>query len=552
MSNRDWLSLAEIARLWSEECGESADDLERDLDSWFTEFVAREPSQRPQRLVSPDRNPGRNGDNTNRLMGMLGGRHLERQTLEAYCEERGRPKPRFWFGGRVEAPQCEAPQCETPQRDATRPSKPAAGEPQAGSPQSGEKPPSVGPARDPDLESFQTQIADMSERLKAPGFEYSSLEQASADSQTDSASQSGDAAPSMDQYDRELIARADVASAKARELKMQLEAAEKRIANLAASAAPSHAASSLGPKETELAPPETPRHEARASVPFERPAAAGYRDPNAAIQLLQRGTRRGGRARTILLAGLAIPVAALVLWGGVTVIQLASDQPIPPPTLPSAAEQALPDIVSQAYEPPAERPGLGGEELSRPREPWSARETKPTTAELTAARLRLENALKKAAPAKSGAEDGPSRKELVLAIEIARAQAALYQQDLAAALERLAQSEAETQTANARTDILTKELIDTRRRHLAAVEIADADDNSTRRQLARDVLVASDRATSLERDLSAARRRISGLKTQLGAARTETASLAKQLAQLRKEHAALLEIFRAHSHQGSR
>jgi hypothetical protein len=82
------------------------------------------------------------------------GRHLERQTLEAYCEERGRPKPRFWFGGRVEAPQCEAPQCETPQRDATRPSKPAAGEPQAGSPQSGEKPPSVGPARDPDLESF--------------------------------------------------------------------------------------------------------------------------------------------------------------------------------------------------------------------------------------------------------------------------------------------------------------------------------------------------------------------------------------------------------------
>jgi hypothetical protein len=227
MSNRDWLSLAEIARLWSEECGESADDLERDLDSWFTEFVAREPSQRPQRLVSPDRNPGRNGDNTNRLMGMLGGRHLERQTLEAYCEERGRPKPRFWF------------QCETPQRDATRPSKPAAGEPQAGSPQSGEKPPSVGPARDPDLESFQTQIADMSERLKAPGFEYSSLEQASADSQTDSASQSGDAAPSMDQYDRELIARADVASAKARELKMQLEAAEKRIARSASRISPS-------------------------------------------------------------------------------------------------------------------------------------------------------------------------------------------------------------------------------------------------------------------------------------------------------------------------
>jgi hypothetical protein len=481
-------------------------------------------------------------------MGMLGGRHLERQTLEAYCEERGRPKPRFWFSGRVEAPQCETPQRETPQRDATRQSEPAAGEPEAGSPQSGAEPPSVDPARDPDLESFQTQIADMSERLKAPGFEYSSLERASAESQTDSASQSGETAPSMDQNDRELIARADVASAKARELKMQLEAAEKRIADLTVSAAANHPTSSLGPKDSDSAPPVAPRHEAKASAPFERPAAASYRDPNVTIQLLQHGTRRGGRARTLLLAGLAIPVAALALWGGVTVIQLASDQPIPPPTLPSAAEQALPDIVSQAYEPPAERSGIGGEELSQPREPWSARETKPTAAELTAARQRLENAMQKAGTA----EAGPSRKELILAIEIARAQAAIYKQDLAAALERLAKSEAAAQTANARTDILTKELIDTRRRHSAAVEVADADDNSARRQLAREAMVASDRAVSLEQDLSAARRRVSGLKAQLGAARTETASLAKQLAQLRKEHAALLQIFRAQSHQGSR
>ncbi|MDX1575123.1 MAG: hypothetical protein R3285_02950, partial [Kiloniellales bacterium] len=71
MSSRDWLSLAEIARLWSAECGESAEDLERDLDAWFSEYVAREPSQQ---LVAS----GHNGDNTNRLMGMLGGRYLER------------------------------------------------------------------------------------------------------------------------------------------------------------------------------------------------------------------------------------------------------------------------------------------------------------------------------------------------------------------------------------------------------------------------------------------------------------------------------------------
>ena len=99
---------------------------------------------------------------------------------------------------------------------------------------------------------------------------------------------------------------------------------------------------------------------------------------------------------------------------------------------------------------------------------------------------------------------------------------------------------------------LAKELIDTRKRHSAAVEIADADDNVARRQLARDAMVASDRASSLERDLSSARRRIASLKAQVSAANSETAALARQLAQLRKEHAALLEIFRTQTDQRGR
>lgn len=95
MSNQDWLSLTEIARLWSDETGESAELLERDLEAWFSEFVAREPSQQFG-------SSGRNGDTTNLLMGMLGGQHLHLETFAVYCEERGHAKPRFWFAGSAE------------------------------------------------------------------------------------------------------------------------------------------------------------------------------------------------------------------------------------------------------------------------------------------------------------------------------------------------------------------------------------------------------------------------------------------------------------------
>jgi hypothetical protein len=95
MSDPDWLSLTEIAQLWSDETGESAEALERDLDTWFSEFVARESSQQLEA-------PGRDGDTTNLLMAMLGGRHLQRETFAVYCEERGHAKPRFWFAGNAE------------------------------------------------------------------------------------------------------------------------------------------------------------------------------------------------------------------------------------------------------------------------------------------------------------------------------------------------------------------------------------------------------------------------------------------------------------------
>ena len=102
MFNRDWLSTSEIARRWSEETGESAEALERDLDAWISEFVAREPSQRL-------RSPGGDGDAASLPMGILGGRRLQREALEVYCEEKGQVRPDFWFADCVKADERDSP-----------------------------------------------------------------------------------------------------------------------------------------------------------------------------------------------------------------------------------------------------------------------------------------------------------------------------------------------------------------------------------------------------------------------------------------------------------
>jgi hypothetical protein len=89
MTNREWLSLTEIAQHWSHETGESAEALERELDAWFSNFVTREPSRQ---FVPSDGD----GNTTNRLMGLLGGRYLQRETFAVFCEERGHDMPQFW------------------------------------------------------------------------------------------------------------------------------------------------------------------------------------------------------------------------------------------------------------------------------------------------------------------------------------------------------------------------------------------------------------------------------------------------------------------------
>ncbi len=92
MAIPDWLNIQEISRLWGEETGQAPTAFQNDLEEWFAEFVKEPPTSR--QLV-----PGVKFDTiiANRLLGMLGARHLERRTFEAYCEERGHSKPRFWF-----------------------------------------------------------------------------------------------------------------------------------------------------------------------------------------------------------------------------------------------------------------------------------------------------------------------------------------------------------------------------------------------------------------------------------------------------------------------
>jgi len=100
------------------------------------------------------------------------------------------------------------------------------------------------------------------------------------------------------------------------ELQAQLEAAEQRIADLTAETEASDSLSMARPSAPGPASPEPPRYEPKASPGFLRRGSGNYRDPSATSQLLRQTTaRRKARGRVILVAGLAVPLVALLLWG---------------------------------------------------------------------------------------------------------------------------------------------------------------------------------------------------------------------------------------------
>ncbi len=218
MAIPDWLSIQEISRRWGEETGHDLSAFQKDLEEWFAVFVKEPPTSR--QLM-----PGVTFDTiiANRLLGMLGARYLERRTFEAYCEERGHSKPRFWF--------------------------------------------------------------------------------------TDWEAERESTGSSLEQPQQELTERPVAASAQVAELKVQLEAAERRD-------------------------------------------SVNYRDSHTNSQPLRQTTaRQKRRGRVILVVGLAVPLVALLILGTVTMIQFAAKGPIPPSAEtadtmagPGSADGGLPPV----------------------------------------------------------------------------------------------------------------------------------------------------------------------------------------------------------------
>ncbi len=295
MAKPDWLSIEEISRLWGEETG---------LDAGLLDELG-EPT-----------------DIANRLMGIVGAHLVERTTFEAYCEERGHPMPRFWLGGRVEGSP----------RDKPSQSEPSEISPEATAPQPSEERSYVREESDPEA-AYQARVAWMSEKLNTLWDESPDVSRQSVPDQQGLEAGSGQTGTSAEPNQQELIERVDAASAKARELKAQLEVAEQRFADLTAEAEASRASSMARPYGPVPASPEAPFQEPKTSPGFLRRGSENYGDSSATHRMPRQTTARWkGRGRVILVAGLAIPLVALLFWDVETMIQPAGNEQIPPTT----------------------------------------------------------------------------------------------------------------------------------------------------------------------------------------------------------------------------
>ncbi len=418
MANQDWLSLTEIARLWSEEAGESAEALERDLEHWFEDFVARAPLPQPG-------SPGREGDTTNLLMGYLGGRHLQRETLAVYCVERGREMPRFWNADDPEDAEIGDPDSPPPTDlpgDAAR-LGPAAGEFAAGA------------------------------RSEASG------------------TPAGPAG---------------------------MTAAWPDPLRLTADAAPADAVARI-----------------LARVPALPPLGGRFSG--------RKATRLAGG----LACGLALLAAGFVLGQGGTGSSKAGRDEASAPLVTS--------LRSELAEARRQIASLGAALEA------SEKDVTRLSADLLAARQAPEMA--QGTPRDVAAES--SRQRQILAVEIARTQAALSKQDLAAASDRLARFESEARAAKAEAAGLAGELAEAQRLGSAALETAAAESESARQELGLAVQAASAHAARLSRELAAAQQRIADLAAEAGAARSEAGGLAEQLADARMTHRATLDKLRS-------
>lgn len=226
------------------------------------------------------------------------------------------------YGSRVEGPTSDQPSQ----------SKPAKTLHESPPPQPDEERAYVREESDPEA-AFRAHVARLSKKLKPLLIESPHAGTQSVTDRTGLEAERGPPGLSAEQNQQELTEKAKAASTEARELKAQLDAAEQRIADLTAETEASRASSMARSSTPGPASPEPPRSEPKASPGFLRPSSVNYMDPKATSQLLRQTTaRRKRRGRVILVAGLAVPLVALLIWGAVTVIQPAGNEQIPPTT----------------------------------------------------------------------------------------------------------------------------------------------------------------------------------------------------------------------------
>lgn len=589
MSNQEWLSLAEIARRWSEETGESAEALERDLQAWFSAFVdgARARSSEP---------PADGGDTTNLLMGWLGGRHLKRDTLARYCEERDRDRPHFWFAEDSEDPAEAEDGEDLPETDdgadpaeaapvaapmpepaAAKPpaAKPPATEPKSVEPKSveptamapaaaeetafGPDPadhhpaaptaPSVPAATNGALEAFPEPTPPWP-AARRPAPDLSVQPPATTGRIGRSAGRlvggialalallaagyfvghgSSGAPPAGPQ-----VAAPDMApAAPDGELQDDLFEARRQIDTLGAA---------LEASETEVRQLKRDLKQVHQALDTARHTAAQASQPGAQASAPADGASNGPADSEV--AALKAELAA----ARQTIDKL---QAAPPAVAQSdAVKRSLIDAAASA----SSQAMAYKAELRDARERIAGlqRDADMAKAAADALSAELKEARQRPAAAQATSDQGAlaraeaTRQRAVLAAQIATTQADLSKQELAAVRTRLAHAETEAKSAKADAEAakdevarLASELADQRQREAVALGTAAVASEGARREMMLAAQTSSIHVAKLGQDLAVAGRQNAKLEAEARAARSEAAGLAAQLEEARRRNAEL-------------
>jgi len=359
-------------------------------------------------------------------------------------------------------------------------------------PQPSEERSSVREESDPEA-AFKAHVARMSEKLKTLWDESPDATKQSATDQQGLEAERGLTGPSAEQNQQELTERAEAASAEARELQAQLKAAEQRIADLTTETEASDSSSMARPSAPGPASPEPPRYEPKASPGVLQRGSGNYRDPSATSQLLRQTTaRRKARGRVILVAGLAVPLVALLIWGTVTMIQFAAKGPIPP-----SAETA--DTMA----------GPG----------WADGGLPPVQPETAALSLVL----------------ATGKLDLGGGVPLAD------EQDLTAAQGQIARLSAAVEASDSMIVLLRDALVVARQQvetaRQAAPDESSLESEIQQRELMLAATISSARVVALQRELDTTRQRIADLSAAVGSAEDEAAKPREELSARQQEAA---------------